>query len=110
MSARQRRIHEKLTAAYSLSYLDVADESSGHNVPDGAQSHFKVTAVGSVFADQSRIARHRMVNNLLESEFEGGMHACALHLYSDEEWQQRQSQAPQSPDCAGASKRAADGA
>jgi BolA protein len=51
-----------------------------------------------------------MVNKLLQSEFDEGMHACALHLYSDEEWQQRQSQAPQSPDCAGASKRAADGA
>ena len=110
MSARQQRILEKQTAEFSLSHVDVADESSGHSVPEGAESHFKVTAVGQVFAELSRIARHRLVNKLLQSEFDSGMHACALHLYSEDEWLQRQNQAPQSPDCAGASKNAADGA
>ena len=88
----------------------MADESSGHNVPAGAESHFKVTAVSAVFAGESRINRHRRINALLEREFAAGMHACALHLYSDEECQQRNSTAPQSPACAGASKAAADGA
>ena len=109
MSSRQRRIEETLDAEFSLSHLDVADESSGHNVPVGAESHFKVTAVGSVFAEQSRIARHRLVNKVLQSEFDAGMHACALHLYSEDEWRRRQSQAPQSPACAGANKTAIDG-
>ncbi|MBK88545.1 MAG: BolA family transcriptional regulator [Gammaproteobacteria bacterium] len=108
MSSRQRRIEETLDAEFSLSHLDVADESSGHNVPRGAESHFKVTAVGSVFAEHSRIARHRLVNKVLQSEFDAGMHACALHLYSEDEWQQRQSQAPQSPACAGANETTAD--
>ena len=110
MSARQQRILEKMLAELTLSHIDVADESSGHKVPAGAESHFKVIAVGAVFAEHSRIARHRLVNKLLQSEFDSGMHACALHLYSEDEWLLRQNQAPQSPDCAGASKSAADGA
>ena len=110
MKTRLQRIEETIASALTLSYLDVADESSGHNVPAGAESHFKVTAVSAVFAGESRINRHRRINALLESEFAAGMHACALHLYSDEEWQQRNSAAPQSPACAGASKTAADGA
>ncbi len=109
MKTRLQRIEETIASALTLSYLDVADESSGHNVPAGAESHFKVTAVSAVFAGESRINRHRLINALLESEFAAGMHACALHLYSDEEWQQRNSAAPQSPACAGASKAAADG-
>ena len=83
---RLQRIEETIASALSLSYLDVADESSGHNVPAGAESHFKVTAVSAVFAGESRINRHRRINALLEREFAAGMHACALHLYSDEEW------------------------
>lgn len=110
MKTRLQRIEETIASALTLSYLDVADESSGHNLPAGAESHFKVTAVSAVFAGESRINRHRRINALLEREFAAGMHACALHLYSDEEWQQRNSTAPQSPACAGASKAAADGA
>ena len=110
MKTRLQRIEETIASALTLSYLDVADESSGHNVPAGAESHFKVTAVSAVFAGESRINRHRRINALLKREFAAGMHACALHLYSDEEWQQRNSVAPQSPACAGASKAAADGA
>ena len=110
MKTRLQRIEETIASALTLSYLDVADESSGHNVPAGAESHFKVTAVSAVFAGESRINRHRRINALLEREFAAGMHACALHLYSDEEWQQRNSLAPQSPACAGASKAAAEGA
>ena len=110
MSTRLQRIEQSLAAALTLSYLDVTDESSGHNVPDGAESHFKVTAVAAVFADESRIARHRRVNGLLQGEFDAGMHACALHLYSDAEWQQRSNTAPQSPACAGGSKNDGGGA
>ena len=48
--------------------------------PAGAESHFAVTAVGAVFAEHSRIARHRLVNKLLQSEFDCGMHACCIFI------------------------------
>ena len=110
MKTRLQRIEETIASALTLSHLDVADESAGHNVPAGAESHFKVTAVSASFAGESRINRHRRINALLQAEFAAGMHACALHLYSDEEWQRRNSLAPQSPACAGASEAASEGA
>ena len=103
MKTRLQRIEETIASALTLSYLDVADESSGHNVPAGAESHFKVTAVSAVFAGESRINRHRRINALLESEFAAGMHACALH-YTAMRNGSNATVAPQSPACAGASK------
>ena len=37
-------LESTIETALSPSYLEVVDESFMHNVPEGAQSHFKVTA------------------------------------------------------------------
>jgi BolA protein len=47
------------------------------------------------------LQRHRMINGLLDSEFASGMHALAIHVYTQDEWQARFNQAPMSPPCAG---------
>ena len=72
---RRERIEETLVQRFGLQHLDVTDESHGHSVSDGAESHFKVVAVSEEFAGKRLIQRHRMINELLESEFAGGMHA-----------------------------------
>ena len=97
---RRERIEEILAQRFGLQHLDVTDESHGHSVPDGAESHFKVVAVSEEFAGKRLIQRHRMINELLESEFAGGMHALAIHVYTEDEWQTRFNQAPMSPPCA----------
>ena len=101
MTSRADRIETCLSENLELRHLEVLDESSGHNVPAGAESHFKVVAVAEEFEGTTRIARHRMVNGLLQSEFDGGMHALALHTYTGEEWRARFGEAPMSPPCAG---------
>lgn len=101
---RSERIEATLADSIDLVHLEIADESGNHSVPDGAESHFKVVAVADEFAAQSRLARHRKINGLLQSEFEGGMHALAVHAYSPQEWQARYGSAPMSPPCAGGSK------
>jgi BolA protein len=106
MMKRFERIEAALGQALDLAHLDVQDESSGHNVPDGAESHFKVVAVGEVFVGQSRINRHRLLNEILQSEFDGGMHALALHIYDPKQWLDKFGQAPLSPPCAGGEKSA----
>jgi BolA family transcriptional regulator, general stress-responsive regulator len=98
---RAERIETALAAAIELAHLEILDESGNHSVPDGAESHFKVVAVADEFAAQTRIARHRRINGLLQNEFDGGMHALAVHAYSHEEWQARFGTAPLSPPCAG---------
>lgn len=98
--SRQSRIEDVLSTALSPDYLQVEDESHQHNVPEGAESHFKVTIASSEFAAMNRVGRHRAVNRLLADEFSGGLHALALHTYTPDEWA-AQGGSPHSPPCLG---------
>ena len=101
MSERAQRIEQVLDASIELMHLEVLDESHNHSVPDGAQTHFKVVAVSTEFDGASRINRHRQINTLLADEFTAGMHALAIHAYTEAEWRKRFGEAPMSPPCAG---------
>ncbi len=97
----QEIISEKLDRRFSLRHLEVVNESGGHNVPLGSETHFKVVLVSDEFAGQRPIARHRAVNEALAEELAGGVHALALHTYTADEWQSRFGSAPMSPPCLG---------
>jgi len=101
---RKENIQQALRAALDPMHLEVIDESHTHNVPEGAQSHFKVTVVSDRFQDQALIARHRQVNSALRAEFDSGLHALAIHAMTPEEWFKKGGKAPQSPPCLGGSK------
>jgi len=103
MENRSERIANALQAGLTLLHLEVLDESGNHSVPVGAQSHFKVVAVSEDFAALPRIQRHRRINELLKPEFDTGMHALAVHAYTELEWRARFGEAPLSPPCAGGS-------
>lgn len=100
----QESIQAKLSEALQPSMLEVANESHMHGGP-ATESHFNITAVSATFADLNLLRRHQAVYKLLQSELAGGVHALAMHLYTDQEWQQRQGSAPMSPDCRGGSKQ-----
>lgn len=102
---RTQRIEETLAGALPLQHLEVTNESSGHHVPAGSETHFKVVLVSASFEGISRIARHRQINGLLAPEFAAGLHALAVHAYTTGEWQARHGSAPLSPPCAGGSHR-----
>ncbi len=104
MMNRQQTLQQALRAALDPMHLEVLDESHMHNVPEGAQSHFKVTVVSERFAGQPLIARHRQVNAALRDEFEAGLHALAIHAMTPAEWFKRGGKAPASPPCLGGSK------
>lgn len=99
----QQQISEKLQAAFSPEHLEVVDESHMHNVPEGAESHFKVVIVSDAFKDKMPVARHREVNKVLADELAGRIHALALHTLTMEEWFARGG-APDSPECLGGGK------
>jgi len=104
----QETITQKLNDAFSPEHLEVINESHMHNVPEGSESHFKVTIVCDDFKDKMLIARHRMVNKVLEDELgkdreAGGIHALALHTLTMEEWFEK-GKVPDSPQCLGGSK------
>ena len=102
--SRMDRISELIRGTNGITHCEVLDESSGHNVPIGSETHFKLIAVGDVFNQKSRIQRHRMINAMLQDEFEKGMHACSMHLFTPEEWE-ASSSFPDSPECANAKKK-----
>ena len=95
---RKKRIHDALSSALLPVLLNIEDESGNHRRP-GVETHFRVVAVSDKFQPLSRIARHRLVNALVEDEFKTGLHALSLHLYTPDEWTQRGNPAPKSPRC-----------
>ena len=103
--SRKQRIEAKLQSELSPLHLEVTDESHMHNVPEGAESHFKVVAVSERFADQKQVGRHRIVNRELSGEFENGLHALALHTWTPEEWFEKGGATPDSPRCMGGSNQ-----
>lgn len=104
----QESITDKLNSAFSPEHLEVINESFMHNVPEGSESHFKVVIVCDDFEGKMLIARHRLVNKILEDELQkdrsdGGIHALALHTMTMEEWFDK-GKAPDSPECLGGGK------
>ena len=97
----QERIERKLADALDPEHLEVVNESGGHNVPDGSETHFKVVIVAADFDGQRLLQRHRLVNRTLAEELAGGVHALAMHTYTADEWRERFGAAPMSPPCLG---------
>lgn len=97
----QTIINDKLIGQFDLQHLAVSNESSGHNVPAGSQTHFAVVLVSEDFADMPPLARHRAVHAVLADELAGGVHALAVHTYTQTEWRKRHGSAPLSPPCLG---------
>ena len=98
----QAAIEAKLRGHFQPSHLEVLNESHGHSVPAGSESHFKVVLVSAAFADQRQVQRHQQVYGLLREEMQGSVHALALHTYTPQEWQR--TAVPDSPQCLGGSK------
>lgn len=84
------RITTKLAGAFTPAVLEVIDDSAkhaGHIGHSGSghpgqmsatETHFTVKVVSAAFSGKNRLARHRMVNELLAGEFADGLHALAI--------------------------------
>jgi BolA protein len=77
------RIESRLRAALAPAEVKVVDESDRHaghaGARPGGESHFRVYIVAEAFRGKTRLERHRMVNEALRAELEGGIHALAIH-------------------------------
>jgi BolA protein len=76
----------KLLSALSPDSMDVIDDSAKHaghmlhpgGVEPRGETHFTVKITAAAFAGQSRLQRHRMINQLLAEELKDGVHALAI--------------------------------
>ncbi|MCY4044929.1 MAG: BolA/IbaG family iron-sulfur metabolism protein [Cellvibrionales bacterium] len=103
----QNAIEEKLRKAFNSTHQEVLNESHMHSVPPNSETHFKVTLVSDDFVGKRKVGRHQMVYGLLKDELDGPVHALALHLYTQDEWNARNGLPPDSPNCLGGSKKEA---
>ena len=82
MGAILDAIHDKLTATFQPTRLEVQDDSARHHGHAGArpggESHFNVMIESAAFAGQARVARQRMVYQALADELAGPVHALSV--------------------------------
>ena len=97
-------IQTKLTTAFNPEHIEVVDETSQHNVPAGAESHFKVLVVSQYFEGMPLIKQHRAVNAALQAELRDHLHALAIHTMTPAEWFAKAGRMPPSPPCMGGDK------
>jgi BolA protein len=93
-------IRNKVEQALSPKVLEILNESHMHAGP-AANSHFKVTVVSDVFEGKRPVARHQMIYKILADELAGEVHALALHVFTEGEWQKSGGSVEASPNCQG---------
>ena len=96
------KIEEKLKTGISTFFVEVINESPNHNVPDGAESHFKVTVVSDEFENMRPVQRHQLIYKVLNEEMKI-IHAIAIHPFTKTEWDKSNQSSSDSPDCLGRS-------
>ena len=86
---RAERIRSLLQSALEPATLEVVDDSARHAGHSGAaaagQTHYNVLVVSARFSGLGRVARHRLVNAPLATEFATGLHALSLVLRTPDE-------------------------
>ncbi|MFT4715823.1 MAG: BolA protein [Paracoccaceae bacterium] len=78
------QILEKLQMEFQPDHLEVVDDSESHRGHggwrEGGETHFNVALKAGVFADMSRVARHRAVHAALGSDLVASIHALSLDI------------------------------
>lgn len=96
-------IESRVRAALTVHHYVCENESHMHSGP-ATDSHFKLAVVADEFGGKRPVARHQLVYAAVAELMNNPIHALALHLYTAEEWQQKNGAIPQSPNCMGGSK------
>jgi BolA protein len=82
----EQQIRETLMVALEPSRLDVINEShlhAGHaSSPGSGESHFRLLVVSQRFVGQSRLERHRLVNDALGGLLRDRIHALAIKTFA----------------------------
>lgn len=83
---RDARLREALMLALEPQRLDIINDSDRHaghrSSPGTGESHYTVVVVSPRFTGKSRVERHRLVNEALAAELQGGLHALAIKAYA----------------------------
>lgn len=83
-TSRAARLRTLLIGPLSPEKIEIVDDSARHEGHAGArpegETHYTILVVTSRFEGMTRVARSRLVHDLLAPEFTSGMHALSLVL------------------------------
>ncbi len=65
--------------------LEITDDSAKHaghsgNLSDKGETHFAIQIAAEELKNLNKVKQHRIINNLLKSEFETGLHALSIKV------------------------------
>lgn len=98
------QIEQLVRANIEVSELVLENESHQHSGP-AMDSHFKLILVSNEFTGKMKVARHQRIYAIVAELMNNPIHALALHLFDEAEWDAKEDKALLSPRCLGGSKR-----
>ncbi|MGB1238989.1 MAG: BolA family protein [Pseudomonadales bacterium] len=102
MSTAQQ-IEDLVKEALACSEFYLENESHMHSGP-AQESHFKLIAVSADFSGKRAVQRHQLIYATVAALMNNPIHALALHLFTPQEWAEKEDKALLSPKCLGGSK------
>ena len=104
MGMLERILSQALEAALNATQFELVNESHGHNVAKGSETHFRAVVVSEAFIGLSRVRRHQLVYQAAAIALEQGVHALAMQCFTPAEWSDSPSRLS-SPPCLGGMKK-----
>ena len=87
---RKSKIEEIIKQNINFEYYKIDDVSESHRghsgFVEGQETHINILIVSDDFKNLNRVARQRLLNELLFEEFKNGLHAVSYSLFSKEEY------------------------
>ncbi|WP_286239348.1 BolA family protein [Neptuniibacter halophilus] len=96
-------IRNRLEEGLNLEHLVIENESHMHSGP-ATDSHFKLTVVSEDFAGKRMVQRHQLIFGLMADRMNNPIHALSMHLFTQQEWNDKGRTVMPSPKCLGGSK------
>ena len=81
----ENKIINTLNECMNISSLKILKESFMHNVPEDAESHFKIVIVSNDFNNLSHIQRHKLVYKHLDTIM-NDIHALSIQSFNEDEF------------------------
>jgi BolA protein len=94
----ENKIINTLNDCMDIFSLKILNESFMHNVPEDAESHFKIVIVSNDFNNLSHIKRHRLVYKYLDTIMDD-IHAISIQSFNEDEFKLNPT-VLDSPECA----------
>jgi BolA protein len=94
----ENKIINTLNDCMDIFSLKILNESFMHNVPEDAESHFKIVIVSNDFNNLSHINRHKLVYKYLDTIMDD-IHAISIQSFNEDEFKLNPT-VLDSPECA----------